>query len=304
MRHRELVIATRRSPLALWQANHVKGLLEARGHTIRLLAVTTTGDRVIDRPLAKVGGKGLFLKEIENALQRGEADLAVHSLKDVPMEMPAGYALSVVLEREDPRDGLVSRMGLSIHDLPANSRIGTSSLRRAMMIRRMRRDLDIQFIRGNVDGRLAKLDRGEFDAIVLAVAGMRRLGLEHRLTQIFTPNEMLPAVGQGAIGIETLAGRDDVAKALAPLADLSTELCVTAERAVGRLMHASCSQPFAAHAHLRAGLLDLHASWGTDSLDIEVSAHASGPVDSIASASELGAVVASQLKSKAAGFLP
>jgi len=257
-----LVIATRESRLALWQARHVQSLLEARGHTVSLLGMTTRGDQILDRSLSKVGGKGLFVKELELALEEGRADLAVHSLKDVPMELPEGFALACVLEREDPRDALVSPRYERLADLPQGAVVGTSSLRRMVLLRAMRPDLRIEPLRGNLDTRLRKLDEGQYDAIVLAAAGLKRLGLEGRIRTIFEPDEMLPAAGQGALGIEVRASRQDLIDLLAPLASRQDQLATAAERAVSRAMGGSCSVPLAAHARWQGAELRIDAAWG------------------------------------------
>ena len=213
------MIATRESRLALWQAEHVQALLEARGHTVSLLGMTTRGDQILDRSLSKVGGKGLFVKELELALEEGRADIAVHSLKDVPMDLPEGFALACVLEREDPRDALVSPRYASLDALPQGAVVGTSSLRRVVLLRALRPDLRIEPLRGNLDTRLRKLDEGQYDAIVLAAAGLKRLGLEQpHPPAVFEPDAMLPAAGQGALGIEVRADRADLIALLAPLA--------------------------------------------------------------------------------------
>lgn len=193
------MIATRESRLALWQAEHVRALLQEKGHTVSLLGLTTTGDQILDRTLSKVGGKGLFVKELELALEEGRADIAVHSLKDVPMDLPEGFALACVLEREDPRDALVSPRYESLDALPQGAVVGTSSLRRVVLLRALRPDLRIEPLRGNLDTRLRKLDEGQYDAIVLAAAGLKRLGLESRIRVAFDPDTMLPAAGQGAL---------------------------------------------------------------------------------------------------------
>ena len=209
------VIATRESRLALWQAEHVQSLLQARfGRTVTLLGMTTKGDQILDRALSKVGGKGLFVKELEVALEEGRADLAVHSLKDVPMELPEGFVLAAVLEREEPRDAFVSNHHASLDALPQGAVVGTSSLRRMVQLRARRPDLKIEPLRGNLDTRLRKLDEGQYDAIVLAAAGLKRLGLQGRIRAIFTPEQMLPAAGQGALGIEVRAERTDLIAAL------------------------------------------------------------------------------------------
>ncbi len=204
-----LVIATRESRLALWQAEHVKVLLQQSGHAVTLLGMTTKGDQILDRSLSKVGGKGLFVKELETALEEGRADLAVHSLKDVPMDIPEGFSLACVMQREDPRDAFVSNTFKTLADMPVGAMVGTSSLRRTVLLRALRPDLKIEPLRGNLDTRLRKLDEGRYAAIVLAAAGLKRLGLAGRITSVFETHEMLPAAGQGALGIEILAHRHD-----------------------------------------------------------------------------------------------
>ncbi len=257
-----LVIATRESRLALWQAEHVKALLEQRGHTVSLLGMTTKGDQILDRTLSKVGGKGLFVKELETALEEGRADLAVHSLKDVPMELPEGFSLACVMEREDPRDAFVSNRYAGLEDLPQGALVGTSSLRRVVLLRALRPDLRIEPLRGNLDTRLRKLDEGHYDAIVLAAAGLKRLGLAMRIRHAFEPHDMLPSAGQGALGIEVLTARADLLDALAPLGHRATWLATAAERAVSRAMGGSCSMPLAAHAVFAGDVLELRAAWG------------------------------------------
>ena len=257
-----ITIATRESRLALWQAEHVKALLVARGHAVTLLGMTTRGDQILDRSLSKVGGKGLFVKELETALEEGRADIAVHSLKDVPMELPEGFALACVMAREDPRDAWVSADYARLEDLPAGAVVGTSSLRRTVLLRALRPDLRIEPLRGNLDTRLRKLDEGQYAAIVLAAAGLKRLGLAERIRHVFDTAQMLPAAGQGALGIEMRAGRADLLAALAPLADADSWLTTAAERAVSRAMGGSCSMPLAAHATLEDGQMHLRAAWG------------------------------------------
>ena len=258
-----IVIATRESRLALWQAEHVQSLLRQRGHAVSLLGMTTRGDQILDRSLAKVGGKGLFVKELELALEEGHADIAVHSLKDVPMDLPEGFALACVLEREDPRDALVSPRYPSLEALPQGAVVGTSSLRRVVLLRALRPDLRIEPLRGNLDTRLRKLDEGQYDAIVLAAAGLKRLSLEHRICAVFEPEAMLPAAGQGALGIEVRADRSDLISLLAPLASPRDQLATAAERAVSRAMGGSCSMPLAAHARWQEpDLLRIDAAWG------------------------------------------
>jgi hydroxymethylbilane synthase len=257
-----IVIATRESRLALWQAEHVKALLEGLGCTVQLLGMTTQGDQILDRSLSKVGGKGLFVKELEVALHEGRADIAVHSLKDVPMDMPEGFELACVMEREDPRDAWVSSQYARLEDLPQGAVVGTSSLRRTVLLRALRPDLKIEPLRGNLDTRLRKLDEGQYAGIVLAAAGLKRLGLTNRIRHIFETTEMLPAAGQGALGIEIRSDRADLRALLAPLADSVTWQRVAAERAVSRAMGGSCSMPLAAHAVMDAGVLKLQAAWG------------------------------------------
>ncbi|MFT4192447.1 MAG: hydroxymethylbilane synthase [Comamonas sp.] len=259
---RPIVIATRESRLALWQAEHVRGLLEARGHAVEILGMTTRGDQILDRTLSKVGGKGLFVKELEVALEEGRADLAVHSLKDVPMSLPEGFVLAAVLPREDARDAWVSHRFAGLDELPAGAVVGTSSLRRAVLLRALRPDLRIEPLRGNLDTRLRKLDEGLYDGIVLATAGLLRLGLAARIRASFEVEVMLPAAGQGALGIEVRADRADLLAALAPLADGPASLAVTAERAVSRALGGSCSMPLAAHAVWQDRELWLRAAWG------------------------------------------
>jgi len=264
---RRLVIATRESRLALWQAHHVRDRLRALYPEceVELLGMTTTGDQILDRTLSEIGGKGLFTKELEVALADGRADLAVHSLKDVPMELPEGFELAAVLEREDPRDAFVSVRYASFEALPQGARIGTSSLRRGAQIAQTRPDLQILPLRGNLDTRLGKLDRGEYDAIVLAAAGLKRLGLSERIRQVLPPSLSLPAPGQGALGIEIMSHRSDVRGWLAPLVHSTTWLEVTAERAVSRALGGSCKIPLAAYAVVQPdGSLQLDALLATD----------------------------------------
>jgi len=292
-----IVIATRESRLALWQAEHVKALLEQRGHNVSLLGMTTQGDQILDRSLSKVGGKGLFVKELEVALEEGRADLAVHSLKDVPMDLPEGFALACVMEREDPRDAFVSNRYAALAELPQGAVVGTSSLRRMVLLRALRPDVKIEPLRGNLDTRLRKLDEGRFDAIVLAAAGLKRLGLGGRIRAIFEPGEMLPAAGQGALGLEVRAQRRDLIDALAPLAHQGTWLAVTAERAVSRAMGGSCSMPLAAFATLDGQILQLEAAWGDENAAAPlVRARAVATVTDLESAAALGEQVAAQLR--------
>ena len=298
-----IVIATRESRLALWQAEHVKSLLEARGHRVSLLGMTTRGDQILDRSLSKVGGKGLFVKELEVALEEGRADIAVHSLKDVPMDLPEGFELACVMEREDPRDAFVSPRYARLEDLPQGAVVGTSSLRRTVLLRALRPDLDIQPLRGNLDTRLRKLDDGHYDAIVLAAAGLKRLGLSERIRTEFDTATMLPAAGQGALGIEIRSGRPELVQALAPLAHHATWLTVTAERAISRAMGGSCSMPLAAHGTWHGDELRLQAAWGEpDGGATLVRAQGARRLSELDAASEFGQAVARELQ--AAGARP
>lgn len=259
----KLIIATRESRLAMWQANHVKQLLEVQGHAVSLLGMTTQGDQILDQPLSKVGGKGLFIKELEVALSNGSAQIAVHSLKDVPMDMPEGFELACILEREDPSDAWVSPHFATLESLPQGAVIGTSSLRRTVLINALRPDLNIQPLRGNLDTRLHKLDDGHYAGIVLASAGLKRLGLKDRIRCAFPLRTMIPAAGQGAIGIEICTNRPDIAACLSNLNHMPTAIQVYAERGVSRTMGGSCSMPLAAHATLEMGTLSIHAAWGS-----------------------------------------
>ncbi|NBT74361.1 MAG: hydroxymethylbilane synthase [Betaproteobacteria bacterium] len=242
------IIASRESRLAMWQAEHVRDLLqEHSGESVSILGMTTRGDQILDRTLSKVGGKGLFVKELEAALEEGRAHLAVHSLKDVPMQLPEGFALSAVMQREDPRDAFVSNEFGGLADLPAGALVGTSSLRREAQIRASYPHLRVVALRGNLDTRLSKLDRGEMQAIILAAAGLKRLGLAQRIRQIMAPEEMLPAAGQGALGIETRAGDTATHVLVSVLAHEQTFREVSAERAVSRVLGGSCQMPLAAY---------------------------------------------------------
>ena len=292
-----ITIATRESRLALWQAEHVRALLTQRGHSVRLLGMTTQGDQILDRTLSKVGGKGLFVKELEAALEDGRADIAVHSLKDVPMELPAGLQLACVMAREDPRDAWVSPAHASLDELPAGAVVGTSSLRRTVLLRALRPDLRIEPLRGNLDTRLRKLDEGRYAGIVLAAAGLKRLGLAARIRHIFDSDAMLPAAGPGALGIEIRAGRGELTQALAPLADQPTWLAVAAERAVSRAMGGSCSMPLAAHATRQGERLHLRAAWGDpEGAPVLVRAEGEAQVSTLAQAEALGERVAAGLR--------
>jgi hydroxymethylbilane synthase len=262
----ELRIATRRSRLALWQAEHVKGRLEALyggpdagGPQVSLVPLSTRGDELLEVSLAKEGGKGLFVKELETALAEGRAEIAVHSMKDVPAELPPGYALAAILEREDPRDAFVSLRHANLAALPAGAVLGTSSLRRQAQVAARHPGLEIRPLRGNVETRIAKLDRGDYAAILLAAAGLKRLGLEARIRATLPIEECLPAAGQAALGIECLAVREDVAAAVAPLQDAAASDCVRAERAVNRALGGSCTIPLGAFAEKSGDRLRLRA---------------------------------------------
>nr|WP_225591423.1 hydroxymethylbilane synthase [Achromobacter sp. ACM01] len=256
-----MVIATRASRLALWQAEHVRDRLRTLypACAVELLTLTTRGDQILDRTLSKVGGKGLFVKELENALLDGRADLAAHSLKDVPVDLQAPFELCAVLDRADPRDAFVSNTHGSLADLPAGAVVGTSSLRRESQIRARYPELVVKPLRGNLDTRLGKLDKGEYDAIVLAAAGLERLGLGSRIRSLLEPEDSLPAAGQGALGIEIRDDRDDMRAWLAPLVSADTTSCVVAERAVSRKLGGSCQVPLAAYAEIAGGTLSLRA---------------------------------------------
>jgi hydroxymethylbilane synthase len=292
LKHRSLTIATRESRLALWQAEHVRDLLTERlGCAVHLLGMTTRGDEILDRTLSKVGGKGLFVKELETALEEGRADLAVHSLKDVPMDLPTGFALAAVLEREDPRDALVSSRFATLAELPRGACVGTSSLRRVSQLAARRPDLRIEPLRGNLDTRLRKLDEGQYDAIVLAAAGLVRLGLSARIRTRFDSDHMLPAAGQGALGIEVRNDDAELREALATLIHRPTWLAVHAERAVSRGLGGSCSMPLAAHARWRGDALHLSAALGhtADPTRPLLTVQVSGPAADEDGAEALGA---------------
>ncbi len=260
-----IVIATRESALAMWQARHIQArLVELHpGVEVVINGMTTEGDRKLDTSLAKIGGKGLFVKELEESLARGDADIAVHSMKDVPMDLMPGHVLAATPERADARDAFVSNRYADIAALPAGARVGTSSLRRESQLRWRRPDLTIQPLRGNVPTRLRKLDEGEYDAIILAAAGLERLGLKGRITALLSTQESLPAAGQGALGIECRADREDLICLLAPLNHSPSALCVRAERAVARSLAGSCNVPLAAYAQIAGTEMHLRGYVGT-----------------------------------------
>ena len=301
LKNTPLVIATRESRLALWQAEHVQAMLRQRGLSVELLGMTTKGDQILDRTLSKVGGKGLFVKKLEVALEEGRAHIAVHSLKDVPMELPAGFALACVMEREDPRDAFVSPHYASLAQLPQGAVVGTSSLRRQVLLHALRPDLKIVPLRGNLDTRLRKLDEGQYDAIVLAAAGLKRLKMDERIRSIFEPEEMLPAAGQGALGIEIRSDREDLRLALQSLVDMPTWLRVTAERAVSRGMGGSCSVPLAAYATLEGDTLFIRAAWGDPDGQLPlVRAEQRAVVTTLAQADAVGLAIAQALQAAGA----
>jgi len=272
-------IATRKSPLALWQAEHVRDALLAAhpGLQIELLKMTTQGDKILDSPLAKIGGKGLFVKELEQGLLEGRADIAVHSMKDVPAEFPAGLHLAVILAREDERDAFVSNTYATLESLPHGARVGTSSLRRQCQLSARRPDLQILTLRGNVNTRLAKLDAGEYDAIILASAGLLRLNMANRITQYMEPDISLPAVGQGAIGIECREDDARIHALLAVLNDEPTSIRITAERAMNRRLEGGCQVPIAGHAVLNGSNLTLRGLVGSPDGREMVRGEVSGP---------------------------
>lgn len=299
MSKKKIVIATRGSKLALWQAEWVRskilGLDPSLG--VELLKIKTTGDKILDVPLAKVGGKGLFVKEIEEAMLRGEADLAVHSMKDVPTVLPEGLHLGAILVREDPRDAFISRKAKSFRDLPQGATVGTSSLRRSCQLRSIRPDLRITSLRGNLDTRLRKLDEGHFDAVILASAGVKRLGFEARITEVLDPAVSLPAIGQGAVGIECRQDDEFINGLIRPLDHGETAVCVRAERACLKKLEGGCQVPIAAHARLASGRLLMDGLVGSVDGDRVIRCHMEGPAGE---AEALGTAVAEDLLSRGA----
>lgn len=296
---KKLTIATRASRLALWQAHHVRDLLMDRfpGLQVDLLELTTKGDQILDRTLSKIGGKGLFIKELETALVDARADLAVHSLKDVPVDLQSPFALAAILERADPTDAFVSPKYRQLSELPEGAVVGTSSLRRESQIRAAYPHLVVKPLRGNLDTRLSKLDKGEYDAIVLASAGLERLGMDERITARLDVSDSLPAAGQGALGIEILESRTELGQMLAELANPATTACVTAERAVSRSLGGSCQVPIAAYATLTDNAVTLHALVASpDGKRVLRSTRTAGAEG----AEELGAAVAQALREQGA----
>lgn len=279
----------------MWQARHIQSRLGALYPQLEvsILGMTTQGDRMLGTSLSKIGGKGLFVKELEEALAAARADIAVHSVKDVPMHLPPGFVLAAITERADPRDAFVSNRYRSLADLPAGSRVGTSSLRRESQLRARHPQLVIEPLRGNVQTRLAKLDAGHYDAIILAAAGLKRLGLEARIAALLTPEESMPAVGQGALGIECGAGREDLLRLLAPLNHPATALCVSAERALSRALAGSCNVPLGGFAEISGERMRLRGFVGAPDGKRQVSAEVEG---GSAEAEELGLALAEKLR--------
>lgn len=273
-----ITIATRESPLALWQAEHVQALLRERypEKKVELLGMTTQGDQILDKTLSKIGGKGLFVKELEIAMQKKLAHLAVHSLKDVPMELPEGFVLAAVSQREDPRDAFVSNRYESLESMPAGSVVGTASLRRELMLRSRFPHLEVKPVRGNVGTRLKKLDSGEYDALVMASAGFKRLGLKDRIREIISDDVSLPSPGQGALGIECLQSDMDTQQAVAFINDEKTRACCLAERAVSRALGGSCQVPLAAYATIEDSVMRLRALVGDHTTGESVSTEVRG----------------------------
>ena len=274
-----IIIATRESPLALWQAEHVQALLRERypEKDVKLLGMTTKGDQILDKTLSKIGGKGLFVKELEVAMQEGSAHLAVHSLKDVPMELPEGFVLAAVSSREDPRDAFVSPRYETLESMPAGSVVGTASLRRELMLRSKFPHLVVKPVRGNVGTRLRKLDSGEYDALIMASAGLKRLGLEERIREIISDEISLPSPGQGALGLECLANDEKTREAVAFINDEQTRACCLAERAVSRALGGSCQVPLAAYATITDSIMRLRALIGDHTTGELVATEQTGP---------------------------
>jgi len=292
-------IATRKSPLALWQAYHVKALLEKAhpGINVELNKMSTQGDKILDTPLAKIGGKGLFVKELEKSLYDNESDIAVHSMKDVPVELPEGLHLPIICEREDPRDAFVSNKYKTIAELPQGAIVGTSSLRRQCQIKRSRPDLQIRDLRGNVGSRLGKLDNGDYDAIILASAGLIRLELQERIADFIAPEIILPAIGQGAVGIEC---REDDAETLAllqPLNHRGTNIRLTAERALNHRLEGGCQVPIAGFSELKDNQIVMRALVGSVDGTQIIEGEVSGPTEQ---AKDLGIALADDLLSRGA----
>jgi hydroxymethylbilane synthase len=295
-----IVIASRESALAMWQARHVEARLAALypRAEIRILGLTTEGDRRLDVSLAKIGGKGLFVKELEEALASERADIAVHSVKDLPMTLAREFALAAISEREDPRDAFVSNRFADLSGMPAGGRIGTSSLRRECQLRARNPALRIEPLRGNVTTRLRKLDEGQYEAVILAAAGLKRLGLENRITRLLTPSESLPAPGQGALGLQCLTRRSDLVELLAVLNHAATARCVGAERAFSRALSGSCNVPLGAYAETEGGNIRLRGFVAAPDGSRMVSGELKGAADD---PEALGVTLAEGLKAQGAG---
>ncbi len=295
-----LRIATRKSQLALWQANYVADLLRSShpGLEIELIEMTTQGDKILDTPLAKVGGKGLFVKELEVGMLEGQADIAVHSMKDVPVDLPTGLHLPVICQREDPRDAFVSNEHETFYSLPQGARVGTSSLRRQCQLKAERPDLEILDLRGNVNTRLAKLDAGDYDAIILAAAGLIRLGMEDRISERLSPELSLPAIGQGAVGLECRNDDARVNNLIQPLHHQETAFRVTAERAMNARLNGGCQVPIAGFAELSHDALLLRGLVGAVDGSEIIRAEIAGPIDNV---QEMGEVLAEDLLARGAG---
>lgn len=298
-----LTIATRKSRLAMWQANYVKKILEQQGHTVEVLGLTTSGDKLLSQPLSEIGGKGLFIKELEAALLDGSADLAVHALKDLPTTLASEFDLACVLPRGDARDAWVSNKYPNFAELPAQAIVGTSSSRRASWLRQRRPDVIAQPIRGNLDTRLRKLDDEMYDGLILAAAGLQRLKLQTRIAQYFDIDTCLPAPAQGIIGIEIAAHRCDVSQAVKELMHSKTWLQAMAERAVGYYLDADCSTPLAAYASINAQELQLQATWETQTGNILCAQH-KATCSNVEEAQQLGITVAKRLKQQANALQP
>jgi hydroxymethylbilane synthase len=302
MTNRTVKIATRKSPLAMWQAEFVRDALLALhpGIQVDLVKMTTQGDKILDVPLAKIGGKGLFVKELEQGILAGDADIAVHSMKDVPMAFPEGLHLPVICSREDPFDAFVSNNYASVDDLPKGAKVGTSSLRRECQLRASRPDLQILFLRGNVNTRLAKLDAGDYDAIILASAGLKRLGMHARIKSTLSAEQSLPAVGQGAVGIETRIDDDEVNALIAPLMCPETWIVVSAERAMNKRLAGGCQVPIAGYAILDNGNIWLRGLVGRPDGTLTLRAEVRGKAED---AESLGIALAEDLLSQGANAI-
>ncbi len=300
MTQKIIKIATRQSPLALWQAEYVAGRLQQAHPDIKteLVKMVTQGDKILDAPLAKIGGKGLFVKELEQGILEGTADIAVHSMKDVPVELPDGLHLAVILPREDPSDAFVSNHYLNIEALPENAKIGTSSLRRQCQIAERFPEMQIISLRGNVNTRLAKLDAGDYDAIILASAGLKRLGFAHRITQQLDSTVSLPAIGQGAVGIECRVDDAEINQLLTPLHDEQSTIRIRAERAMNARLNGGCQVPIAGFAELQDGQLFMRGLVGKPDGSVIYRAQKTGPFNE---AEEIGRAVADELLASGAG---